>query len=191
MRLIYGTLRWLASIIDSDGQNNNRVSRHIDWRVFDATAQNTSSLSVETASARQVENTSFKQTTGVHGIMWTHDLPALRACWHTCYVSKMALSRVGKYCYTPVRFCRLILLRHGKDHSMKWTRSPSTLWLYNSINLVLWRGSQEYFFVFRKLCVRFRKRTPTCDWYFPRFSSNAFRLIPSGFIYCFYVILKS
>jgi len=52
MRLIYGTLRWLASIIDSDGQNNNRVSRYIDWRLFDATAQNTSSLSVETEPQR-------------------------------------------------------------------------------------------------------------------------------------------
>lgn len=92
----------------------------------------------------------FQTTTGVHEIMWTHDLPALRACWHTCYVSKMALSRVGKHCYTPVRFCRLVLLRQGKDHSMKWTRSWSNVWLYKWKLGIFFSYFGSYMFDFEK-----------------------------------------
>jgi hypothetical protein len=93
-----------------------------------------SSLSVQTeALARQVEN----RTTGVHEITWTHDLPSLRACWHTCYVSKMPLSWVGKHRFTPPQFCSLVLCG---DKAKIVTRNKCLVWDFTfSQQQQLWR----------------------------------------------------
>lgn len=68
MRLIYGTLRWLASIIDSVGQNNSTystASRQIgEETLMQLRRIQQFSFRPDRALARQVENT----TTGVHEI---------------------------------------------------------------------------------------------------------------------------
>lgn len=118
MRLIYGTLRWLASIIDSDGQNNNRVSRYIDWRVFDATAQNTSSLSVETAWARQVENTSFKQ-----------QLVCMELCERTtCQHCGPVDTRVMCQRWLSVEWENIVTHQYGSTDSSSCGMAKITLW---------------------------------------------------------------
>ena len=118
MRLIYITLRWLASIIDSDGQNNNRVSRYIDWGVFDATAQNTNSLSVETASARQVENTSFKQ-----------QLVCMILCERTtCQHCGPVDTRVMCQRWLSVEWENIVTHRYGSADSSSSDTAKITLW---------------------------------------------------------------